>query len=44
MADKKNLRNEIRTTLQAYESIIDFDEGKEVFSLFMDLVEIMEGK
>lgn len=39
MADK---REEIRRVLNAYPSIIDFDESKEVYHLFMDLVSVME--
>jgi len=37
-------REAIRRTLVAYTSVIDMDESKEVYSLFCDLVSIMEGK
>jgi len=39
MADKKQ---QIRETLEAYESIIDVDEKDEFEALFNDLVSIME--
>ncbi len=39
MADK---REEIRRVLTAYPNIIDFDESKEAYHLFMDLVSVME--
>ena len=42
MADNRNKRELIRDTLNAYTSIIDMEESKEVFHLFMDLVDIME--
>ncbi len=42
MAETRTKRELIRDTLNAYESIIDTSESKEVFHLFMDLVEIME--
>jgi len=39
IADK---REQIRRILNAYPTIIDFDESKEVYHLFMDLVSVME--
>jgi len=35
-------REQIKEVLISYTSIIDVDESKEFFSLFVDLVEVME--
>ena len=42
MADKNSKREQIREVLDSYTNIIDADEAKEYFHLFMDLCEVME--
>jgi len=39
---KMDKREQIKEVLISYTSIIDVDESKEFFSLFVDLVEVME--